>query len=443
MLNSILGTLEKSPTLWMNEKVWQLRQKGEKVIHFGFGESPFLPHKSIIEALKENAHHNEYLPSQGDLSLRENVSAFHKHFFNQQFLPEDIVIGPGSKELLFDILFAMEGDVLIPAPSWVSYAPMARLSNKKVIPLQTHFETQFKITKNLLEEDLKKAQAKGFNPKIIILTSPSNPTALLYTKKELEELSCVFRKHKLIVLSDEIYALTTFAPVIPASSARRTGGNLKSEATFCSISEFYPEGSIVTSGISKDRSCGGYRLGVALFPKELAWLKEGILKIITETFSCVSAPIQLAAVKAYDLKNEPLLKYIHNCTALHKRIQNYAYQRLKKVGILVHEPQGAFYQYPDFSPFKDILKKKGILKSQDLSQYLLEKEHVATLPSVAFLEDESSLRLRLAFVDYEGENVLNSFIKNKGLSFNIEKFIQKEASHIKEGLDKIEGFLKS
>jgi len=129
--------LKPSATLAINELVMKKRAIGQNILHLGFGESPFPVHLSVQEELKKNVDKKSYLPTQGIYPLREKVSAFYKYHFNLDYLPEQIIVGPGSKVLVFDLLLALEGPLFIPAPSWVSYQHQAKLMKKPVHYIRT------------------------------------------------------------------------------------------------------------------------------------------------------------------------------------------------------------------------------------------------------------------------------------------------------------------
>jgi len=385
--------LSYSPTLEINETIKALRDKGTQVLHMGFGESPFPVHPKIQAALAANADKNMYLPSAGIPELRQSAIDFFSTAFGFEGAGAEAVIGPGSKELIYDIQLALDGDLLLPVPSWVSYAPQASLIKDAVIKIPTNLAENYHITARSLEEAILRAESKGLNPRKLLLNYPNNPTGLDIPSSQLEPIARVCAEHQLIVISDEIYGLVSF------------GGE------HVSLAKFYPQGTIVTSGLSKHLSLGGYRLGVAVFPESLSEVHDAVVRIASETWSTVSAPIQFAALEAFG--DDPSIhEYIQTCTHIHSLISGYVHGEITSLGIPYPELQGAFYLYPDFEPFRGLLKDRGVETSEDLTRVLIEEMQVATLPGTAFNDDPENLRLRIACCDFDGENALAYYVEH-------------------------------
>lgn len=420
ILNPHVTTLKESSTLAINQKAMQLRKDGKKVYHFGFGQSPFEVPPSVQESLMQHTHHKQYLPTLGLPELREQICAFYKNNYGYSFSPESIIIGPGSKELIFQAVFVLEGALIIPAPSWVSYGPQAHLRGKQVVAVPTKRDNGYKLTPEELDSTCMNLISD--KQKILILNNPNNPTGNVYTKKEVQELAKVCKFHNVVVISDEIYSLVNF-----------------SDQPIHSFMLEYPEGTIVTSGLSKGFSAGGYRLGFLATAKELSPLIDCLKAMISETFSAVSAPIQYASIKAFSLEDD-VLDYVQSCTRIHKAVGKYMYKRFVDMGLNCVEPQGAFYLYPDFENFKPKLEKIGITSSKELCDYLLDKVGVAVLPSEDFYHSKYYLSCRVATVDYDGAHVYSESLKVKDLD---EAFLKQHAPNIVDGCDAIESFLKS
>jgi len=237
--------LKESSTLVINEKSKELISNGKKVYQFGFGQSPFPVPEKIVEALKNNAHRKEYLPIQGLPELRENISKYLAKRTGNDYPKENILITPGSKEAMLLIHIAFNGEIIIPAPGWVSYEPQAEIGSNKVHWLETTRENNWFPTGKELE---KKIKSVGKNKNLIlILNSPNNPSGAVC--ENLEELAKVAKKYKIMVLSDEIYTDLTFTN------------------DYSSISKFYPELTFITGGLSKWCGAGGWRLGFLAVPK--------------------------------------------------------------------------------------------------------------------------------------------------------------------------------
>lgn len=413
-LHSHLGQLERSATLAINERSAEMVMKGETVYRFGFGQSPFPVPNTIVSALQENAYRKDYLPVEGLMELREAVSAFHKNVDKLNIEPADIIIGPGSKELMFTLQMAIEGSSLIPSPCWVSYVPQANLVQRD----HQYIYTELKDNWRLQPDQLSSAIEQRSGPHLLILNYPGNPEGSTYSPNELEVLAEVAREHDLIILSDEIY------------------GRLHHDGEHMSIARFYPEGTIVSSGLSKWCGAGGWRLGHFAFPKELYWLKDAMTSIASDTYSCVAAPIQYAAVAAYT-DQETVNDYLFHCRRILKTIGNYCSDSLSEAEINVYPPSGAFYLFPDFSNHSDKLNAKGVVDSPTLCERLLNETGVALLPGKAFGRPENELNSRLAYVNFDGGNALSI---SKEVPSELE-FSMKDlgdcADPVKHGINKI------
>ena len=246
---------------------------------FAFGQSPFPVPKLIQEALVKNADKGTYAPISGIPELRNAISKYNKHYFGMDVAPERIHVGPGTKELIFNLLEILHGTVILPTPAWLGYLPQIRFLKKNYHMLPTR--SNKKISPNNLR---RLALRLHDRQKILILNNPNNPTGLLYDKLELEEISDVCREQNITVISDEIYAQTTY-----------------DFSKFVSMGKIYPEGTFVTNGLSKSHAAGGYRLGYVVFPQHAIDLKTQFKKILATEYTAVSTPIQHAAVAGFVL----------------------------------------------------------------------------------------------------------------------------------------------
>jgi len=385
--------LDYSPTFGINEKVKALKLDGVEVAHLGFGESPFPVHPLISESLAQNADKNSYLPSAGLPELRQRVCEYFGQKLGINPGNFDVIIGPGSKGLIFDIQFAVDGDLICPVPSWVSYIPQANLTGDRVINIQTQLANHYQITGDVLESCVIEARRRGENPAKLILNYPNNPTGLTIPPEELEQIAQVCREHRILVISDEIYGMINF---------RRS---------HASIARYYPEGTIITTGLSKHLSLGGYRLGIALIPFDLKHVFTAVSRIASETWSTVASPIQYSVVKAFEQDPE-IEDYIRRCTEIHRMVSGFLRSVLLRIGLPYPELDGAFYLYPDFSPYREELSILGAKTSQDLAVHLLNEVRIATLPGTAFGDSPDKLRLRLAACDYDGQAALDYYESN-------------------------------
>ncbi len=381
--------IEESQTLLINNQSKDLESANKKIIKFGFGQSPFLPPQFVLDSLKESVNHKEYTSVQGNLDLRENIAQFHKDHNGLNVSPDNILIAPGSKILLFNILISFkEADVFIAAPSWVSYAPQAKLAGHNIIKLKTSFEKRWRITPETIKEAAKN---KKFEASIMILNYPGNPDGLTYTEDELIKIAEVAKELNILVISDEIYGL------------------LDHNNTHKSFVNYYPERTITTTGLSKWCGAGGWRFGAAfLYDTIEPEFKQALIGIGSETYSCAPTPVQIAAKTAYQ-SYDKIAPYLNMQTNILKQVGNYCAEQLNNVEIKVHAPQGGFYLFPDFSAHKDKLYAKGIKTSNKLCEELLKDTGVALLPASAFGFEQDYFAARLAYVDFQEFEYTESF----------------------------------
>lgn len=417
-----LKQIEKSQTLLINEQSRIMENEGVDIIKFGFGQSPFLPPQHVIEVLKKNAHLKDYAPVQGIDKLREAVAKFHAKVDGLDITKNDVFIAPGSKILIYSVLASFDhADVLVPAPAWVSYIPQSYLANHNVIKIECSFEDRWRVNPKNLEAALAKKKDKNI-PTILIINYPGNPDGLTYTADELKALGEILKKNNVLVVSDEIYSLLTH-------NGKHT-----------SLAKFYPEGTIVTGGLSKWAGAGGWRLGVALLPKNIDKdFKETMLGIASETYSCASLPVQMAAIDAYNLESGEIKDYIEGQRKIITALGNYGTDVLSKAGVRLHKPEGAFYIFPDFSNFKDKFAAKGIRTSNEMCTALLKDTGVALLPGTAFGMNPESLTARLAYVEFNGNQALEDLKKVKSADELLTTTLKKS----KDGFDRMVNWLKN
>eukprot|EP01135_Chromosphaera_perkinsii_P003987 Nk52_evm30s265 gene=Nk52_evmTU30s265 len=423
--------VNESPTLAINIKAKQMREvQGREIAHFGFGQSPFPVPDVFIKGLVDHATNNHYLPTFGLPALRKAVATYFRDIFKYEHANErSIVVGPGSKELLFDILFMLDAEVLVPSGSWVSYGPQAKMLNKSLRILETDFAHGFCLEANVLERACLNSSSAL---KILVLNSPNNPTGQIYSEESLQLIANVCREHNVLVVSDEIYALIDFT-----------------DKPYASLARYYPEGTIVTGGVSKLFSGGGYRLGFAVVPDEMDSLLAVWKGVISETYSCVSSPVQFAALAIYE--NLPMLKsYIEDTVAIHKLASLYLYKRFVAMGLDCKEPLGGFYLMPIFNSYKrefeEYCQRNNIAFTEEDAQssvicnIILEQAGVVMLPGCDFYVKKGLLAARVASVDYDGEAVLK-YVQNGGQAS--EENIEELMPRLVHGCNRLESFLKS
>ncbi len=402
-----INQLKPSATLAINEESDRLKQEGKKIYKFGFGQSPFPVPEVIVAALKNSANKHTYLPMQGLEELRLAIANYLNKNNSNNFNKENIVVGPGTKELMFLTQIAFQGEILLPAPSWVSYQPQAIIAKNKVHWIETNSNSNWFPTADMLENKIKSIKSKNL---LLFLNSPSNPAGTIC--KNLEEIAEIARKYKLTILSDEIYSQLTFSD------------------KYKSISNFYPERTIVSTGLSKWCGAGGWRLGFFAIPNELKEFKNSLKILCSESFTSVSAPIQYAAIEAY--KGDHSV-YLSNVKKILSFTGNYVYENLKSNLINVTKPEGGFYLFPEFSNAK-------FSSSSEMCRDILKKTGVALLPGSDFGIDSSKMLARLSFTDFNGGNFLKHTLSRKKLD-NAD--LEKNAPNIVNGISALKEWSNS
>ena len=407
MLKNLVKNLKPSSTLAINETSRKLEEQGKKIFKFGFGQSPFKVPQDIVEELKNNAQQNKYLPMQGLSELRDAVAKHNSSKKDYSYKSENVIIGPGSKELMFLLHVIFDGEIILPAPSWVSYAPQAILGRNKVQILQTKRENNWFPSGKEIEEIILRDKNKNY---LLFINSPNNPSGQVC--KNLEEIADVAKKYNLIILSDEIYSDLSF------------------EDNYKSISSFCPEKTIVSTGLSKWCGAGGWRLGYFIIPDSLKEIKNMINVLASETFSAVSAPIQYAAIKAYENDHSD---YINKSRNILKAVGNYVYENLRSNKVLINSPQGGFYLMPEF------LNKK-FNSSSEMCDNILKDTGVALLPGSDFGFEKSRMLARLSFTDFDGQKFMDQIKVGQIIDYNT---INEFAPKIIEGVDKLKKWSES
>lgn len=380
--------IKPSATLAINEQVTAMRKAGRDVYHLGFGESRFPVHPKLIDALRVNADKHAYLPGQGLPELRQAVAGYYQRQLKISIEPSQIIVAPGSKILLYALLLCIRGDLLLPSPSWVSYKPQAMLLGKRVLWIPTRVREGHRVQPARVVDAIARARREGADPRILLLNSPHNPTGVIFQRRQLESVLAICRSEGITVVSDEIYALIPHV-----------------EQAHLSASQIFPEGTVLTGGLSKHLSLGGWRLGVGVVPNSVAGnrLMNALISVASETWSAVSGPIQFAAALAYSDDPE-IERYRRACTQLHAIRTRYLFRQLTAAGVECATPGGAFYVYPCFGPWRLQLRRMGVYTSDQLASFLLSTLQMATLPGSEFGAPPQDLCLRLAtsYLDFEG-----------------------------------------
>ncbi|KAK2187189.1 hypothetical protein NP493_176g03009 [Ridgeia piscesae] len=336
----------------------------------------------MVTALKEYAGENTYLSVAGIPELRQALCEFHTRYDRLEGLGVDqFIVGPGSKELIFLLMTVFNGDVLVVSPTWTTYRPQSLLAHHAPYVVEASMETEWRVTPEAVEKTIVDNKLTG--NKLLIFCNPDNPTrdklTLVYCY-----CSVVLKKHNVIVLSDEIYARIHFAD------------------QHDTLARYYPEGTIISSGLSKWASAGGWRVGYQIYPVQLESLRLTVKSAASHTYSCVAAPMQYAVAKG--LRNvEECDSYMHHTTRIMKAAAEYSYSELTAVGVRCTKSTAGFYLFPDFGLVRESLLKRGIETVGQMCDVMLKEANVALMGGgPAFLRPVTELTTRLCYVNFDG-----------------------------------------
>jgi aspartate aminotransferase len=325
---------------------------------------------------------------------------------------DDVLIGPGSKELMFLLQLVYYGDLLVPTPAWVSYAPQAKIIGRTVRFMPTRREDGWMLTPESFERLCSEDEGR---PRIVILNYPSNPTGGTFKKDQLKELARVARRHRVVLLSDEIY------------------GELHHTGRHVSIARYYPEGTIISGGLSKWCGAGGWRLGTFVFPPSLRWLLEAMASAASETYTSTSAPIQYAAVTAFEGGSD-IEDYLKGSRRVLGALGRWCQKRLNEAGVYCPPPAGGFYLFPDFESRREALATRGVRDGAGLCERLLEDAGVAILPGSHFGRPQDELTARIAYVDFDGGEALEA-VAQVGRDHPVEPFLRQHCGRVVSAID--------
>ena len=420
-LNPAFTGRATSSTLLINESVTRLWEEGEEILQMGFGESRFAVHPKLEAAMIASATQKSYLPARGLPRLCDAVAAYHTDKLALPISSRQVIIGPGSKALIFALQMALDADLFLPTPSWVSYRPQAELLNRSVVHIPSNVADNYRFD---LDEFDRLVKAAGNRQKLLIINSPNNPTGQMLDEPFLRELAEYCRTERVLVLSDEIYF-------------RIRHGQMR----HCSIAKYYPEGTFILGGPSKHLSVGGWRLGVAIVPDTRAGVEVmAALEVIAgEIWASAAAPMQFAALTAYS--GDPDIEtYIDDCADIHGIRTRFLYEQLSVLGVHCTKPQGAFYVTANFDNFSAELARSGVRSSPELAKHLLERHAIATLAGDTFGIPEATLSLRLAtsYLDMEKDSDSKRLLGLFARGLGEEEFMSK--AHHPKTHAAIEGF---
>ncbi len=378
MVNS-LAAPPPSATLATNERVQARLAAGAPVLHLAFGEAglPVLP--GVAERLGAAAGENGYGPVAGSPAVRKAAAGY----FERRGLPtapEQVLLAPGSKALLYALLAVLPGDVVLPRPSWVSYAAQAALVGKHVIDVPIAQDAGGVPDPTALREALAAARARRHEPAILVLTLPDNPTGTVAPASLMAEVCEVAAKHGLLIVCDEIYRDLAYEP-----------------EALCSPASLLGERVFVTNGLSKSMALGGWRIGFCRVPAGSlgADAARALTGVASELWSSLAAPMQHAATYVLD-EPQDVREHVARSRRLHRLVTVAAHREVVAAGATCRPPTGAFYLYPDLEPLRPALAAQGVSTGAQLAALLLERHDVAVLEGEAFGDDPAALRFRMA-----------------------------------------------
>ena len=352
-----------SATLAMAAKARELREEGKDIIGLSLGEPDFnVPEfvkDAAIKAVKDNYH--SYTPVDGYGDLKNAIITKFKRDNNLSYTAHQIVVSTGAKQSLANLAMVLlnDGDeVLLPAPYWVSYSDISKLAGGIPVEIPTSIESDFKITPESLKASISS------KTKMMIYSSPCNPSGSVYTKEELRALADVLIDYpEIIVISDEIYEHINFTE----------------QHTSMAVFEDMYNRTVVVNGVSKAYSMTGWRIGYIGAPTWIARACNKMQGQITSGANCIA---QQATITALESSPEKIKYMIDAFKERRKLILNLI---AEIPGFKTNTPQGAFYVFPDISYyFGKNIKGTLINTASDFSMYLLEKANVATVTGEAF-----------------------------------------------------------
>ncbi len=352
-----------SATLAMAAKARELREEGKDIIGLSLGEPDFnIPEfvkEAAIEAVKDNYH--SYTPVDGYGDLKNAIITKFKRDNDLVYTPNQIVVSTGAKQSLANLAMVLlnEGDeVLLPAPYWVSYSDISKLAGGVPVEISTSIESDFKITPESLKASISS------KTKMMIYSSPCNPSGSVYSREELRALADVLIDYpEIIVISDEIYEHINF-----------TG-----QHTSMAVFEDMYNRTVVVNGVSKAYSMTGWRIGYIGAPDWIARACNKMQGQITSGANCIAQQATITALESPPEK----IKYMIDAFKERRKL---ILELIAEIpGFKTNQPQGAFYVFPDISYyFGKIIKGTTINTASDFSMYLLEKANVATVTGEAF-----------------------------------------------------------
>jgi len=365
-LSDRIQLLSESQTIAMARKSRELQAQGIDIISLSLGEPDFTTPDSIKQAAKKaiDDNYTYYTHVSGYVELRQAICNKFKRDNGLEYTPDEIVVSTGAKQSIANAVLCLinPGDeVIVPSPFWVSYLELLKLAEAKTVVIPTTIESDFKITPQQLEASITS------KTRMIMFSTPCNPTGSVYSKSELEALARVVAKYdELYIMCDEIYEHINFV------------GGHESMAQF----DFIKDRVITINGVSKGFAMTGWRGGILAAPK---WIAQACDKMQGQFTSATSSITQKAMHAAMDLPKEST----HEMRDAFLRRRDLVLSLCKKIkGLKTNLPEGAFYVFPEVSYFfSKSHNGKTINNGTDLCMYLLEEANVSMVPGAAFGDD--------------------------------------------------------
>jgi aspartate aminotransferase len=347
-----------SMTLAIDAKAKKLKDEGQDILNFGVGEPDFNTPQVICDAAKKaiDEGHHKYTPAAGTLELRKAIGQYLNREYKVSYEPADIVVSGGAKHSLYNTFLALvnPGDeVLIPSPFWVSYPEQVKFAGGVPVYVDCPESSEFKLTPEALAFKITP------KTKVLILNSPSNPTGAVVGRKAMDGIAELILKHKIWVVSDEIYSKLIYG---------------EEHVCFPALSKEVAAQTILINGMSKAFAMTGWRIGYAAGPSKIM---KAIADFQSHSTSNPTAIAQKASVAGLAMPDSEIQKMV----SVFKNRRDIIVDGLNAIpGIKCLKPAGAFYVFPNI---KGILKP-GHATSMELSEYLLDKAKVAVTPGIAF-----------------------------------------------------------
>src|ERR1700677_2044913 len=347
-----------SMTLAIDAKAKKLKDEGQDILNFGVGEPDFNTPQVICDAAKKaiDEGHHKYTPAAGTLELRKAIGQYLNREYKVTYEPSDIVVSGGAKHSLYNAFLALvnPGDeVLIPSPFWVSYPEQVKFAGGVPVYVDCPESAEFKLTPEALAAKITS------KTKVLILNSPSNPTGAVVGRKAMEGIAELILKHKIWVVSDEIYSKLIYG---------------EEHVCFPSLSKEVAAQTILINGMSKAFAMTGWRIGDAAGPSKIM---KAIADFQSHSTSNPTAIAQKASVAGLAMPDSEIQKMV----SVFKTRRDIIVDGLNAIpGVKCLKPAGAFYVFPNVKG----LLKPGRATSMELSEYLLDKAKVAVTPGIAF-----------------------------------------------------------